>query len=194
MKGGIPRQRRGKGVVKMKYKAQQAKRKTTILIKKLILLVTSYLLLVTLIGCDAFVRKFTRRRKKENLPQEEMVLVPEEYKAPVVAKDELYRQYFFFWKSWHDELIQALTTGASHKKQIDCANEAIKNLQQLKALLKPEKQKQLDTYVNQLNDLKESIAKDIYGMRIAGNCSTAERIKRNILRDLSLPGIKDCLI
>ena len=162
-------------------------------ITQIILLVTSYLLLVTLIGCDAFVRKFTRKRKKENLPQEEMVLVPQEYKAPVVAKDELYRQYFFFWKSWHDELIQALTTGANYKKQIDCANEAIKNLQQLKSLLKPEKQKQLDAYINQLNDLKELIAKDIYGMRIAGSRLSAERIKRNILRDLSLPAIKDYL-
>ena len=38
--------------------------------------------LFTLIGCAAFVRKFTRKRKKEDLPQEEMVLAPEEWKGP----------------------------------------------------------------------------------------------------------------
>ena len=57
---------------------------------KLFLLVTSYLLLVTTIGCDAFIRKFTRKPKKENLPKEELLIAPEEYKVPLMSKEDLY--------------------------------------------------------------------------------------------------------
>jgi len=161
---------------------------------KILLLVTSYCLLVTLIGCDAFVRKFTRKSKKENLPKEEMVLAPEEYKPPKKTKEEVYRQYFLYWKSWHDELINSLSGGASNKKQVDCANEAIKNLEQLKSTLQEAMQKKLDVYINQLKDLKNEIVQDLYGNNISVNRLTAERIRRSILRDFSYNKTKDYLV
>lgn len=160
---------------------------------KILLLVTSYSLLVTIIGCDAFVRKFTRKPKKENLPKQELVLVPEEYKPLRMTKEEVYRQYFLYWKSWHDELINSLSTGSSHKKQIDCANEAIKNLESLRPALQEAKQKKLDVYINQLKDLKNEIVQDLYGNNISANRLTAERIRRSILRDFSYNKIKDYL-
>jgi hypothetical protein len=146
-----------------------------------------------MLGCDAFVRKFTRKRKKE-APKEEMVLVPEEYKPPQLTKEEVYRQYFLFWKSWHDELINSLSAGASHKKQIDCINEALENLEPLRTTLQEAKQKKLDIYINQLKDLKESIAEDLYGNNVAQNRLTAERIKRGILRDFSYDKVKKYLV
>lgn len=142
-------------------------------------------LIFNLVGCEAFVRKFTRKPKKENLPKEEMVLAPEEYKGPQIPKEELYRQYLLYWKSWHDELIQSLSSQANHKKQLDCIDEAIKNLGELKLLLSEDKQNKLDIYINQLGSLRDSISKDIYGMSIVNNRLAAERIKRNILRDFS---------
>lgn len=131
------------------------------------------------------MRKFTRKSKKENLTREEMVLAPEEYKGPGMSKKELYHQYFLFWKSWQDELINSLFSGANHKKQIGCVGEAIKNLINLKGLLNAERQKKLDIYIAQLNDLKERIAKDLYGNNIMANRKNAEQLKRNILRDFS---------
>jgi len=136
-------------------------------------------------GCDAFVRKFTRKPKKENQPKQELVLVPQEYKPPKMTKEEVYRQYFLYWKSWHDELINSLSGGSSHKKQIDCANEAIKNLEALRVTLQEAKQKKLDAYINQLKGLKKEIVEDLYGNNISTNRSTAERIRRSILRDFS---------
>ena len=144
----------------------------------------AYFVILNLIGCEAFTRKFTRKSKNENLPQTEMVLVPEEYRS-TMSKEELYRQYFLFWKSWHDELINSLSIGANHKKQIGSANEAIKNLEQLKAYLNAEKQKELDIYLNQLKTLKELITKDAYGSNFSVNRYTAESIRRSILRDFS---------
>ncbi|MCX5709584.1 MAG: hypothetical protein NT088_02500 [Candidatus Omnitrophica bacterium] len=37
------------------------------------------LLVIDLAGCEAFVRKFTRKKKDQG-PAEELVIVPEEYK------------------------------------------------------------------------------------------------------------------
>jgi hypothetical protein len=154
-------------------------------IRQIILLVTSYLLLVTLIGCDAFVRKFTRKPKKEDLPQQEMVLAPEEYKGARMSKEELYHQYFLFWKSWHDELIESLLQKKSIKKQIDCSQEMLGNLINLRPLLNIDMQKKLDIYIAQLKELQDQISKDTYGDSAVTNAQRLERIKRDILRDFS---------
>jgi len=161
---------------------------------KIILLVTICFLLVTALGCDAFVRKFTRKSKKENQPKQELVLVPEEYKPPKMTKEEVYRQYFLYWKSWHDELINSLSGGASQKKQIDCANEALKNLDSLRGTLQEARQKKLDIYIGQLKYLKKEVEKDLYGNNISTNRLTAERIRRGIMRDFSYNKIKDYLV
>jgi hypothetical protein len=144
-------------------------------------------------GCDAFVRKFTRKPKKEAFLAEEMVLVPEEYKGPQMTKEELYRQYFLFWKSWQDELIASLSEKRSQKKQIDCAEEAIKNLVNLKTLLNEEKQKELDIYIKRLKDLRDLISQDLYGSNIVTHLQKAEWIKRDILRNFSYHKVKDIL-
>jgi hypothetical protein len=160
------------------------------LIKVLFIFHFSFFILTSL-GCDAFVRKFTRKPKKENLPQEEMVLVPEEYKGVEMTREELYRQYFLFWKSWQDELINALYDKASHKRQLSCAEEALKNLEDLRELLNEEQKKKLDIYISQSKELQGFIAKDLYGSDRAFNAQKAERLKRNILRDFSYSKVKD---
>lgn len=145
---------------------------------------------IFMMGCDAFVRKFTRKPKKENLTKEEMVITPQEYEGLKLTKGELYRQYFLFWKSWHDELINALLGGLSNKKQVDCANEALKNLDQMRAVLQEAGQKKLDVYINQLKDLKRDIEHDLYGRNLSINRLTAERIRMRIMREFSYEKIK----
>jgi hypothetical protein len=161
-------------------------------VQKLFLVFLILGLIVNLLGCEAFTRKFTRKSKKDKAP-EPMVLMPEEYKGPNMTQEELYRQYFLFWKSWHDELVQSLTDGKNHKKQIDCANEALKNLYQLRAMLNPERQPRLDNYIRQTQELKAAVAKDLYGNDLAINRQRAERIRRNILKDFVYPKIKNSL-
>jgi len=162
--------------------------------KSLILLCTLFAVLCTLMGCEAFVRKFTRKPSNQDLLKEEMVLAPEEYSGPRMAKEELYRQYFLYWKSWQDELITSLYPGGNHKKQIDCVEEALKNLAKIKVLLSAEKTKQVDTYLTQLENLKDLISRDLYFNNTANNRTKAEQLKRNILHDLSYSKIKDSLI
>ncbi|MDD5730177.1 MAG: hypothetical protein PHN57_03505 [Candidatus Omnitrophica bacterium] len=148
-------------------------------------------LLISASGCEALVKKFTRKPKKENLPKEELVLAPEEYKAPVIPSEEAYRQYFLFWKSWQDELIDSLSLQSmNHKKQVSCSEEAIKNLGQLKSFLKDGKQDKMDKYIARLTSLRNDIAKDVYGVNVVSNRQTAELLKSEIMRDLSINKIK----
>ena len=160
---------------------------------KIILLLTTYsLILTTLIGCEAFVKKFTRKPKVEK-PPEEMVLTPQEYPSLYQNKEEAYRQYFLFWKSWQDQLISALLSVSSHKKQLSCIDEAIKNLEELKTMLNEEKQEELEPYLAKMDNLRENISRDIYFASVNSNRYEAEKIKRNILRDFSYSHVKDYL-
>ena len=147
-----------------------------------------------IIGCDAFARKFTRKPKQEVLVQEEMVIVPEEYNTANISKEELYREYFLFWKSWHEELIESLMQKKSQKKQIDCAQEGLKNLDNLKGLLNQDAKNKLDIYIRRLQDLEEAISKDLYSSNALSYAHDAERLKVDILQKFSYDKIKDNLL
>lgn len=156
-----------------------------------------YLLIISLlvfsVGCEAFVRKFTRKQKKDNLPREEMVLEPQVYTVAKMSAQEQYRQYFLYWKSWMDELIESLSAQGSHKKQLSCLKEAIKNFDNLNGLVDEELKKIMFIYSADLKALEYAIEKDPYGNNYAMNRRLAERIKRNVLRDLSYGRAKDYL-
>ena len=161
-------------------------------ITQIIMLFAVCCLLSTVIGCEAFVRKFTRKQKVEKT--EEMVLAPEEYKAPQIPKDELYRQYFLYWKSWQDELTESLLQKKSQKKQIDCAQEVLKNLAGLRSLLNEAMQKKLDVYISQLRELQAQISLDLYNSNAEFNRQASERIRMNILKYFSFNKVKESLI
>ncbi|MBM3249273.1 MAG: hypothetical protein FJZ09_00290 [Candidatus Omnitrophica bacterium] len=149
------------------------------------------LLVVNLAGCEALVKKFTRKSKRTEEVQ--MVLAPEEYK-PTLSKEELYRQYLMFWKSWQSELVESLLQNKSLKKRVDCANEAIKNLENMKRMLIPEKQKKLDVYIERMGLLKDRIASDINGMNNNTNRERAESLQMSIWKDFSFNDIKNFLL
>jgi len=148
--------------------------------------------LLELAGCESFTRKFTRKSKKSDRAVE-MVLVPEEYKGPNMTKEELYRQYFLFWKSWHDELENALTQKSSLKKKVDCAQEALKNLINMKGMLVSDMQKHIDVYVNKTIELLAAIKSDVYGTNDFRNLQLAERIKMDIHREFIYPKVRNYL-
>jgi len=163
------------------------------MMRKSVIFIISLFLLVNLVGCEAFVRKFTRKSKKEKAP-EEMVLAPEEWKGPQMTKVERYRQYLDFWEAWQDELINALVVNVSRKKKLDCMEQATKNLIGLRSLLNESKQKQLDVYLRQMTDLKNSIKSDIYGTNANRLRQNAERLKMDIGLNFSYKNSKNDLL
>jgi len=149
-------------------------------------------ILACLVGCEAFTKKFVRKSKKES-KHEEPILVPEEYSPSDIPIEQRYRQYFLYWKSWQDELINALGSGASHKKISSCIDEAIKNFKELRPFLFEEKQKDLDVYLDKLKELQTKINQDIYNRGSFGHRATAESLKRNILRNFSYSVVENHL-
>ncbi|MFH1398161.1 MAG: hypothetical protein ABIH27_06410 [Candidatus Omnitrophota bacterium] len=161
--------------------------------KRISNLILIFLLVISVTGCEAFVRKFTRK-PKEKITAEELVLIPEEYKPPQLSKEEKYRDTFFFWKNWHDEMINSLSNSDNHKKQIDCVKESINSLQALRLLLNTDKQTGLDIYLNKMDILKFRIIEDIYGSELSSLHLDAEKLKRDIQREFSYDKVKKCLI
>jgi len=161
-------------------------------IKKILSVLLFCFLLLDLVGCEAFTRKFTRKSKKSDVPTQ-MVLTPEEYKGPDMTKEELYRQHYLYWGSWHDELINALTQKTSLKKKIDCAQEELKYLVNMKMMLVADAQKNLDLQIARFTDLMSSIQGDIYGAKDSQNLKVAERIKASIHQGFVYPKIKNYL-
>jgi len=156
-----------------------------------ILIFTGCALLFTSFGCEAFVRKFTRKSKKEETV--EMVLAPEEYKNPL-TKEELYKKYLLFWKSWQDELITSLIEKRSQKKILDCADESIKNLNNMRELLKENRYKRIDFYIRQMWNLRDALSDDIYSNNLGTNMERAETIKRGVLRDFAFQKVKNDIV
>jgi uncharacterized protein YeeX (DUF496 family) len=161
-------------------------------IKKILSVLLFSSLLLDLLGCEAFTRKFTRKSKKSDAAIE-MVLVPQEYLGPNLTKEEIYRQYYTYWSSWQDELINALIQNASLKKKVDCAQQALKNLVNMKMMLVEDAQKNFDLEIAKLNDLLAYIQKDIYGANNSRNLRAAEQIKSNIHQGFIYPKIRNYL-
>jgi len=149
-------------------------------------------------GCDSFVRKFTRKSKKNQEEQVELVLAPEEYKSDM-TKEDYYRQYLLYWKSWQGELIESLGAAAkgegvsNFKKQKECINQAISNLVSLRALLVADLQNKLDKYMVKMNNLRDAVVGDPYGRSADLNAQEAERLRRHILNDFSYKDVKSAL-
>ncbi|MCX5700898.1 MAG: hypothetical protein NTZ63_05100 [Candidatus Omnitrophica bacterium] len=163
------------------------------MMRKGVTFILAVFIVLNLVGCEAFVRKFTRKSKKDKAP-EEMVLAPEEWKGPQMTHEELYRQYLLYWQSWQDELINTLGESNSYKKRNDCILQAIKNLTSMKALLNETQQKQLGVYLKQMIELQDEIKADVYGSVNNYYRRDAEKIRRNILQRFSYNHIKNDLL
>ena len=161
-------------------------------IKRILSVLLFCFLLVDLLGCESFTRKFTRKSKKSDTAVE-MVLTPEEYKGPNMTKEEIYRQYYLYWGSWQEELINALTQKSSSKKKVDCAQEALKNLVNMKTMLVAYAQKNFEAEIAKFNDLLVDLKSDIYGTNDSWNLQVAQRIKSSIHKGFIYPKIRNYL-
>ena len=147
---------------------------------------------LSLCGCEAFARKFTRKQKKEDKPQEMMVLKPQAYPDTKVDSKDAYQQYFMFWKSWHEELIDNLSDEPpSMRRQLDSVKEAVNNLSEMQKLLSGDKYARAGEYLVSMNSLKSDIAKDLYYSNTWSLRRQAEDLKNRIERDLQYKQVKD---
>lgn len=147
-----------------------------------------------LTGCESLRKKFTRKKKGTEI-QEVMVITPRDYSAHPLASDVLYKQYFIYWKSWNQELINGLTDGSSYKKVLDCADQSLVNIKKMETYLKEDKAKELEVYVKKTEDLKNQIMenKSLLPAFVNNLRYSAERILSSVNRLFDLSKMKDRL-
>jgi hypothetical protein len=162
-------------------------------VRNVSLVLLSLAFLASNIACEAFARKFSRKPKKQGFYKQEAVVAPENYEPPEMTNEDLYRQYFLYWRSWHDELLDSLASAGNRKKQLSCFDEAINNLQEMYGILSGEKKGKLASYIAGLEKIRQSVLQDTYADRAAGNFRSAAVIKKDILREFSYNKVKDSL-
>lgn len=162
-----------------------------LVIKRIAFCMFGVVFMISAIGCEALVKKFTRKSKKD-AEKPPIVLIPEDYKDSMTP-EERYRQYYNFWKSWQDELAVSLLEDRCQKKKLDCADQAIKNMEEMKKSLSEEKQKALDKYIQQMYRLRHDIDSDPYGNNVEQQRTKAESIKRNVVNQFTYSDVKACV-
>ncbi|MCM8778557.1 MAG: hypothetical protein NC898_00935 [Candidatus Omnitrophica bacterium] len=135
-----------------------------------------FLLILVLTGCASFRKKFVREKKREERPRP--VVYFKDYSNDISFHD-LYKKHFLFWKYWEMELINALEED-NHKKQLSSIQQAISHLKNLESYLVSEKQKELISYRETLENIEPRIKK--------GMVSRLERmsLKREIEKHLRI--------
>jgi hypothetical protein len=150
---------------------------------------------MSLSGCETVRRKFVRKAKTEKENPEEVIYVPQEYPVQVTSNEDMYRNYYTFWKSWHQELIEVLSEGQNHKKQVECINEVISNLNKMKDLLVPDAQGGLNEYIQKVIPIQGEIVSNRSNPgNLAIMKAKLESIKSKIARDYIIKKIKQKII
>ncbi len=156
--------------------------------KKLIAFFLIFFVLLNLAGCEAFRKKFIRKKK-------EAVKMPRIYQLKKYEKKptpELYKKHYAYWVTWQSELIRVL--GDNHKKDTRCMEEIISNLNDMQNMLVKEKADALSPRIKKLVTVKDIIfneeltqANKDYVKR------TLEREDRAIKRGFYYDKVKDYL-
>ena len=142
-------------------------------------------------GCEAFVRKFTRKPKRRPMDEASLVLEPESYEATRISNQDLAVQYYTFWRGWQGELVQALKESTNHRKQVDRANEALDNLINFGALLTDDAKARLAPHIEALTTLRDDIDADVHGMHAASHADAAEALLRAVVKTFPSKTVAD---
>lgn len=156
--------------------------------KKIFAFILIFFFVASLTGCEAFRKKFTRKKKAP-------VKMPRIYQTKIYEKKptpELYNKHYAFWVSWQSELIRVL--GENHKKDVRCIEEIVGNLRDMQNILVEEKANQLEPHIEKLAKVKDVIfneeltqANKDYVKR------TLEREDRFIKKEFSYKKVKNYL-
>lgn len=109
-------------------------------------------LTVSVGGCTALRKKFTRKKKEKNGEQAFVpVLDPVDYPAPSVSPEERYRYHYSLWKVWQRDLIQHIDSKESDKNQKYLLGQIIAQLEEMKRWVTEAKQKELSGAIGEWN-------------------------------------------
>jgi hypothetical protein len=121
--------------------------------KKVMSMIVAVCVVVSLAGCDAVQRKFTRKSKTKKMPK-----IYQLKKYDIKPTPELYHKHYAYWESWQTELIQEL--GQNHKKDKRCIEEILMQVTAMQNMLVKEKADELGKHVKRLEDVRDTIVQE----------------------------------
>jgi hypothetical protein len=144
---------------------------------------------MSLTGCDALQRKFTRKKKTEAKRPRFYQLK----KYPKKPSPELYKQHYAYWSSWQGSLLQCL--GQNHKKDARSMEEALGHLKDMQSLLIPSKAEEMQSHIEKMENAKDIIMRGPLSFADKDYVrSVIDREDRAIKRGFCYDKIKGCLV
>ncbi|MDD4202375.1 MAG: hypothetical protein PHQ52_02810 [Candidatus Omnitrophica bacterium] len=143
--------------------------------KKIWMVLLLVLLIPGLSGCASLRDKFTRKKKKDKEELPKFYAVREYDIKPSI---ELYTKHYIFWKNWNKEFLAQL--GKNVKKDRQCLEHMIMHLKDMKIMLKPPLDEELQEHIDTL----QSIQPTVYKGRM--NIGTESRVRHLIEKEYSL--------
>ncbi len=155
--------------------------------KKWIVLLSVIFLAMSLTGCEALQKKFTR--KKTTVKNPHFYQLKKYTRKP---SPELYKQHYAYWESWQSQLIQVI--GENNKKDKQCIEEAVGHLKDMQNILIPTKAEEMQPHIEKMEDAKEAIFRGELNFAKRDDIRrTLEREDRAIKRGFCYNKVKDYL-
>jgi hypothetical protein len=103
-------------------------------------------------GCESFRKKFVRQKDTEY--GGEVIAIPQDY--PLISPEEAYSNHYVYTRCWINEMIERIN-GGSVKKLKECYEQALYQAYAMKRYLVPEKQEQLQVYIDDINSIGPAV-------------------------------------
>jgi len=121
--------------------------------KKIALLLSLGIIVISLTGCETLKKKFIRKQSKKKVTP---VLVPQDYRG-IYPNDVLYSNHFNYWRTWTEDLIDCIDTKGSNKREVLAASRAIEDLQRMQELLTGPKKDELTKYIRSYENIQRKV-------------------------------------
>ena len=155
--------------------------------KRSVITITAIFLAVSLTGCDALQKKFTRKNTAPKKPR--FYQIKKYTKKP---SPELYKQHYAYWSSWQEEMMQFI--GQNHKKDERAIEEAIGHLKDMQNILIPKKAEEMQPYIEKMEGVRAIIFRgELSFANVDSVRNTLEREDRAIKREFCYSKVKDSL-
>ncbi len=144
-------------------------------------------------GCETIPKKFIRKKKELSHVPSAVYLQNEGEYQKQFSNEYYYKNHYTLWKSWHDDLMDNVS--GNSKKARRCADEAYSHLDQMIKYLKPEKQPELKSLVDDLGRYRDKINKGSYS-RAEGGAIKAEleKLRRMVANDFYYNKVKEDIL
>ncbi len=145
-------------------------------------------------GCETLRKKFTRRKKGEvvenpNAP----ILDPIDYPDKIKSAAQNYEEHYSLWKVWVSDLSSILEDNPNEKKVLYTLGQIKEQLAQMRSLLKKETGREMDSYLDQVDQLILEFKKEAAFRNKNAIVSQIHALSRNVRNRFSPEKIKDNL-